>query len=309
MTIDENQLAVPEPLSAPVRHSKLRKLLREPLVHFITAGFVVFALYGGLKRSSPEDQPQRIEINADDVRRIEISWQARWQRLPTPDELRNLIDEQVKEEILYREALALGLEKEDMIIKRRLAQKMDFLAEDVANLREPAPGELESWFAKNRDQFAPPPLVTFHHLFFASDKRGTSAEADAQRALASTRGKDASGGDPFMFQSAYTVQTPEQVVRFFGSKFAARIFREQPGGWRGPIESGYGWHLVWIDALTPAEPPSLESVAEQAKSEWVSEQRAQAKQATFDAIRARYEVVVTAEPPSAGKIAALAGTR
>lgn len=287
------------PASDPSGVSAVRRWLREPLLHFVVAGFAVFVIYDALRGGSDEQETRRIEITADDVQQIEISWLARWQRPPTPDELQNLIQEQVKEEILYREALALGLEKDDTIIKRRLAQKMDFLAEDVASLREPAPGEVEAWFAKNRALYAPPPLATFRHLYFASDKRGTNAEADARTALAALTSPDADRGDAFMFQRSYIEQTPDQVVRVFGSKFAGSLFKEQTGAWRGPIESGYGWHLVWLEALTPSEPPSFEAVAEQAQSDWLSEQRAAAKRATFESLRARYKIVVVESAPAA----------
>jgi peptidyl-prolyl cis-trans isomerase C len=293
-------------LAAEPASSAFGRLLREPLLHFVVAGFALFAIYGGLRGGSEKEDPRRIEITADDVRRIEISWLARWQRPPTAAEMRGLIEEQVKEEILYREALALGLEKDDTIIKRRLAQKMDFLAEDVASLREPAPGEVEAWYAKNREQFAPPPLATFRHLFFASDERGAGAEADAREELATLAGKDAKGGDAFMFRNAYAEQTPEQVVRVFGSKFAGRLFQEKSGVWSGPIESGYGWHLVWIDALIPSEAPAFESVTEQAKADWLSDQRTETKRVTFETLKARYEIVAAQPALESGKVAASA---
>jgi hypothetical protein len=292
-----------EPATGRAGRSAFGYWLRQPLLQFAVAGFAVFVIYGGLHHDSQKQDPVRIEITADDVRRIEISWLARWQRPPTAQEMSAMLDEHVKEEILYREALALGLEKDDTIVRRRLAQKMEFLAEDVANLREPAPGELEAWFAKHHQQFAPPPLATFHHLFFASDKRGPSAEAEARRNLATLSSKDAERGDAFMFQGAYVEQTPDQVARVFGSKFAGSLFKQESGAWRGPIESGYGWHLVWIDALTPSELPTFEAVAEQAKAEWLSEQRIETKRATFEALKARYEVVVVEPAPMSEKVA------
>ncbi|MGH9693533.1 MAG: peptidyl-prolyl cis-trans isomerase, partial [Bryobacteraceae bacterium] len=285
--------------------SPIRRWLREPLLHFIMAGFALFVIYGGLHGGSAKTDPRRIEITADDVNRIESSWLAQWQRPPTADETRGLVNDQVKEEILYREALALGLDKNDTIIKRRLAQKMDFLDDDAA-LREPAPGEVEAWFARNPQLFATAPLVTFHHLYFASDKRGASAKIDAQKTLAKLAGKDAQGGDPFMFQAAYTEQTPDQVVRTFGSKFASSLLLAKPGAWRGPIESGYGWHLVWIDASTPSQLPAFETVAQQAKVDWLSEQREKTKRAAFEALKSHYEIVVAQPSPAMEKVAASA---
>jgi peptidyl-prolyl cis-trans isomerase C len=270
--------------------------LRQPLIHFLIAGFALFVIYGGVRGPSTSNDARRIEITPDDVHRIEISWLARWQRPPTASELRGMIDDQLKEEILYREALALGLDKNDEIIRRRLAQKMDFLADDVGTLREPAPGELEAWYGKNAERFAPPPLVTFRHVYFASDMR-PSAEADARKQLATLATGDGAGGDAFMFQSDYAEQTPDQVARVFGSKFASSLFQEKAGAWRGPLESGFGWHLVWIDSLTPSQPPAFETVAAQARTEWLSEERSAAKRATLEALKARYEIFITQPAP------------
>ncbi|TPG76412.1 peptidyl-prolyl cis-trans isomerase [Pseudomonas arsenicoxydans] len=203
-----------------------------------------------------------------------------------------MLDDYVKEEILYREALKLGLEKDDTIIRRRLAQKMDFLAEDVASLREPAPGVLEAWYNQHQDQYAPPPLATFHHLFFASDKRGIDAQAQAQAALATLTDKNSGQGDAFLFKDTYAEQSQDQIARNFGSKFAIALFQQTPGHWVGPVESGFGWHLVWMDALTKPAPPPFETVAQQVKSDWLSEQRTESKRLNFDALKARYQVVV-----------------
>lgn len=282
------------PSSTRAQPTGFKRWLREPLLHFVMAGLALFLVYGALHGTPPNLTSHRIEVTADDIRRIEIAWLARWQRPPTAEQLRGLIDEDVKEEILYREALALGLEQGDTIIRRRLAQKMDFLAEDVAALREPAAGEVEAWFARNRERFASPPLVTFHHLFFASDKRGPDAQAQASEELATLTGKDSGGGDPFMFKHAYTEQTPDQVARVFGSKFAASLYQQRPGAWCGPLESGYGWHLVWIDGLTPSESPAFETVAQQARAEWLSEQRSEAKRVLFEKLKARYEIIMPA---------------
>ena len=283
-----------------------RRILRDPLLHFLVIGFALFAIYGVLHDKSQSTDPRRIQVTADDARRIEISWLARWQRPPTGDEMRGLIDDQIREEILYREALALGLDKNDEIVRRRLAQKMDFLVDDVATLREPAAGEVEAWFAGHPQQFAPPPMATFHHLFFASDSRGARAQADAVTALAGLARPDALGGDPFMYQSSYAEQISEQVARVFGARFTTALFQLEPGGWRGPIESGYGWHLVWVDALTPSDAPEFAAVAEQVKAAWLAEQRATTKRAAFEAMRARYEVVVEASPAS-GSVVSRAG--
>lgn len=286
------------------RLSLIKRCLRQPLLHFLFAGFALFVLYGGLHRSTINQDPQRIEITPEVVQRIAISWLARWQRPASEQQLQGLIDDYVKEEILYREALKLGLDKDDTIIRRRLAQKMDFLAEDLASLREPAPGVLEAWYKQHQDQYAPPPLATFHHVFFALDKRGADAQTQAQAVLRGLTGKNSGEGDAFMFKSAYTEQSQDQVARVFGSTFAISLFQQTPGSWVGPVESGFGWHLVWIDALARPPAPPFETVAQQVKSDWLSEQRSESKRANFDALKARYEVVVMM-PASAGGITAI----
>jgi peptidyl-prolyl cis-trans isomerase C len=285
------------------RLSLIKRCLRQPLLHFLIAGFALFVLYGGLHRSTVNQDPQRIEITPEVVQRIAISWLARWQRPASEQQLQGLIDEYVKEEILYREALKLGLDKDDTIIRRRLAQKMDFLAEDVASLREPAPGVLEAWYNQHQDQYAPPPLATFHHLFFALDKRGADAQAQAQAALRGLTDKNSGEGDAFLFKSAYTEQSQDQVARVFGSTFALSLFKQTLGSWVGPVESGFGWHLVWVDALAKPPAPPFETVAQQVKSDWLSEQRSESKRTSFDALKARYEVVVMM-PASTSGIAA-----
>lgn len=282
------------------RLSLIKRCLRQPLLHFLIAGLALFVLYGGLHRSPLNQAAQRIEITPEVVQRIAISWLARWQRPASEQQLQGMIDEYVREEILFREALKLGLDKDDTIIRRRLAQKMDFLAEDVASLREPAPGVLEAWYNQHQDQYAPPPLATFRHLFFAMDTRGSDAQVQAQAALSGLTDKNSGEGDAFMFKSAYTEQSQDQVARVFGSTFAISLFKQTPGSWVGPVESGFGWHLVWIDTLAKPPAPPFETVAQQVKSDWLSRQRSESKRANFESLKARYEVVVIMPESTSG---------
>jgi peptidyl-prolyl cis-trans isomerase C len=291
--------------------SPLVRILKEPLLHFLVAGGLLFAGYSWIHAGEKQENPRRIEITSNQVQQIELDWRARWQRPPTQAELQAGIADTLRQEVLYREALELGLDKDDTIVKRRMAQKMDFLADEISALREPAPGEVEAWFEKNRAQYVPPPLATFHHLYFSFDKRGATAEADARKALTTLRSQDASGGDSFMFQPSYSEQAPDQVARVFGSKFAEQLYKLEPGGWRGPVESGFGWHLVWVDSLLPGEPPAFESVATQVKADWLEEQRTELKRSAYEALKARYEIVIV--PPKPGdldpkKLAILAPT-
>ena len=213
-------------------------------------------------------------------------------------DLRNLVELKVREEVLYREALALGLDKGDTIVRRRLAQKMEFLSEDVSAVSEPASGELETWFARNAERFAVEPRISFRHLYFSPDRRGASARQDAERALAKLAGAPRGGGaaaglgDPFMFQDSYGDRSPGQLVKLFGARFAREVFELEPGSWQGPVESGYGWHVVLADSITPGRVPAFEEVETEVKAAWVEERRAISKRKMYEAMRARYQVVL-----------------
>jgi peptidyl-prolyl cis-trans isomerase C len=192
---------------------------------------------------------------------------------------------------------------------RRLAQKMEFLAEDVSTVRDPPVDELKLWFEKNRDRFALPPRMSFRHLYFSFDQRHECARKDAVRSLVMLAGKPADApeteklADPFMFQDYYGDRLPEQVGGVFGMNFAEALFALKPGVWQGPIESGFGWHLIWIDSLTPGRVPAFEEVEAMVKSEWITEERAESKRKMFEAMRARYNVkaryeVILPGPPA-----------
>jgi peptidyl-prolyl cis-trans isomerase C len=277
----------------------IKSWLREPLLQFLFAGLLLFAAYRTLQPSpDAREQPGRIELTADDLRQLTVAWSAQGRPAPTAEQMQNLIEARVREEILYREALALGLDKGDTIIKRRLAQKMQFLFEDVAALRDPTTEEFRAWFERNSTRFALPARATFRHLYFSPDRRGDHTRDDALHALEQLTGRPADSpaaaalADPFMFQDYYGDRPVEEVASTFGEPFATALFQLTPGSWHGPIESGYGWHLVWVDSLTPARVPAFEDVASDVQTAWIEEQRAAVRQKAFEAMRARYQVVL-----------------
>jgi len=279
--------------------------LREPLLQFLLIGLALFAVYDVRNRDAGRrDRSDRIELTADDVRQVGFAWVAQGRPAPSPEEMRALVDARVREEILYREALALGLDKDDAIVRRRMAQKMEFLFEDVAKLREPSPGELRTWFEKIAERFTQPGRVTFKHLYFSPDRRGGRTRDDAVHALAAIAGKPMDApeatalGDPFMFQDWYADRAPDDVAKAFGPGFARAVFATTPGAWAGPVESGYGWHLVWVDSATPARVQAFEEVETDVKAAWTEDQRAEIREKAFQAMRARYEIVLPKDLPS-----------
>jgi hypothetical protein len=278
---------------------------REPLVHFLVAGLLLFVAYAAFQRGAAPAQPShQIELTLEDLRGLEVAFRSRWQRPPTPDEMVGMVESKVREEVLYREALALGLDKEDTIVKRRMAQKMEFLAEDVSATREPSGEELAAWFAQNARRFALPGRASFRHLYFSPDRRGARAHDDAAQALDQLGGQpeDAPAvGDPFMFQDTLADRSSEQLAKDFGPGFARAVFELAPGSWQGPIESGYGWHLVFVSAVTPGRVPALEEVEADVKTAWRADQQAEAWRRAYEAMRAKYELVLPAPPENASR--------
>ena len=275
----------------------LRRWLREPLLQFLVAGLLLFA---GYRILHPEFFRQtganRIEVTAGDLRQLEDVWTAQWHRPPTQSELNGLVERRVHDEVLYREALALGLDQGDTIVKRRLAQKMEFLADDVSALRDPTTDELRAWYGRNSDRFAEPGRLSFRHAYFSTDRRGERARQDATLALSKLANKPvdpptvAAIGDPFMFQDFYGDRSPEQIASVFGSEFAASVDKLPPGSWQGPIQSGLGWHLVFVTSVTPGRVPSYEKIEADIKGGWIDEQRAEARRRAFEAMKAHYEI-------------------
>ena len=186
-----------------------------------------------------------------------------------------------------------------------MAQKMQFLAEDVTAAREPTPEELGTWYEANRDQFALPPRVSFRHLYFSPDRRGARARDDAAAALTKLAGQPedsnlaATLADAFMFQEYYRDRAPEFLGKEFGPNFALAVAKLSPGSWQGPIESGFGWHLVFVDTLIPGRVPAFEEVEADVKKAWLAEQKAQAWQKAYQDMRAKYTVLLPAPAENA----------
>ncbi len=273
----------------------IRRWLREPLLHFLVLGAALFVVYGHLPASGAES-PRQISLTVDDLRQLMVSFEAQWGRAPTQQEFSHLAEEKIQEEVLYREALALGLDKDDTIVKRRMAQKMQFLAEDVVTAHEPSIDELKTWYAQNSQKFELPSRIAFRHLYLSPDQRGQRAHDDAVKALAKLTGQPedsklaSSLADPFMSQDYYRDRTSEEMAKEFGPQFALAIFKLKPGSWQGPIESGYGWHLVFVDGVIPGRIPAFEEVESDVKTAWLGEQKEEAWRKAYQAMRAKYTV-------------------
>jgi hypothetical protein len=275
-------------------NDKLLRWLREPLVHFLAIGVALFALNALLSGGDPAaEADRRVEVTEAEVRWLRDNWQSRWQRPPTQAELRGLVDDYVRRDILYREALAMGLDRDDEVIRRRMVQKIEFLTNDLATQVQPTEVQLQAYFQQNLDRYRIPQRRSFAHVYFNFDQRGDAAVGDAERLLARLRSaapdavRPAELGDRFMLQHEYRLQREQDVQRIFGQRFAAALFALEPGVWQGPIASGYGLHLAYVMDVEEPRVPDLALVR--------NDLREQANEAMLAAVRSRYTVEIDEE--------------
>lgn len=277
----------------------MKKLLREPLIHFLVAGALLFLFYGYVGGSDNKPEGAQVTVGPAQIERIQAAWEKQWHRLPTEEELQRLIEQFVQEEVLYREALSLGLEKDDTIVRRRLAQKMRFLIQDIADQRQPEEAELTAFFHENREKFKSPPRISFTHVYFNADRRGAATVEDARQVLASLEENGVERapdhGDPFMLHHDYVEITQQEAARLFGRRFAEDLFASNPGPWQGPLRSGYGIHLVRIVEFVPARMPEFSEVEDRVRQEFMDIQRRKANQEAIKSLKARYRIVIDRE--------------
>jgi hypothetical protein len=274
------------------------RLIREPLVQFLVIGALIYGAYALFGEPPPAEQDRRIVITEAQVTSLANGFARRWQRPPTDEELLGLVRDYVRETLLYREALAMGLDEEDHIVRRRLAQKLEFLTNDLVRLDEPGDDELEAFLRENMDQFRPSDLLTFSHVFLDPDMRGDATLADAETLLAELNeaGEPTQellrSGDRFMMQSYFPEASYREIQRQMGSGFADQVMRLEPGRWHGPVLSGYGVHLVWVSSMIRAQEPELADVREDVLNEYYRRQTEAFNAEYLDALMERYEVIM-----------------
>ncbi len=257
--------------------------LRDPLSVFLFLGGLLFALAAWREDAGPE---RVIEITEGDVNRLQQQWTGQMGRPPGADELDALIEQFVREEIYYREAMRLSLDQDDVILRRRLIQKLTFLTEDVAVATPPTQVEAEAFFNERQNDYRVPALYSFEHRYFSSDQRqNAKADAEAARTLADPQ------GDPFLLQRAYGERSLRDIGDLFGARFANGLAAlSVDDAWQGPLPSAYGWHLVRLRERLPARLPAFSEVAERATEDLTAQRRAEADVAVYRQLRASYEV-------------------
>jgi len=274
----------------------LGKLVREPLVHFLVLGGLLFAWFEW-KGGGSGPGSTRITITPGLVEHLASGFARTWQRPPTDAELKGLVDDQVKEEIAVREATSMGLDRDDTIIRRRLRQKMEFLVEDSVAAAPPTDAEVQAWLDQHPEPFRGEPRVGLRQVYVNVGRRGASATAEAKRLLARLR--DAGPevridalGDASMLPRELPLGPVFEVTRAFGTEFATRVDAVAPGQWIGPVASPYGLHLVLVTGRVAPAPPVLADVRPLVERELMAERRRTQLQALYERLLARYTVTI-----------------
>jgi parvulin-like peptidyl-prolyl isomerase len=284
----------------------IRRLLREPLLHFLLIGTALFLLYEASNGGRP-DAPREIVISEARIEALAQNFATVWMRPPTAVELKGLIDDYVAEEVYYREAVAMGLDQDDTVIRRRLRQKMEFISEDVADSIEPTDAQLQSYLAQNAGKFVRPAELTFRQVYLNVARRGETVRADAEKLLAELQAgrgpaDPAEAGDTTLLPATMQAASPQAIASAFGVEFARQVDEAPIGQWSGPIESAFGLHLVWVDARGDGAEPTLGEIRPIVLREWQAEHRRRQNQSFLATLRNKYEVRV--EGPAAELLAA-----
>ena len=285
-------------------YSRIVKLVGEPLVHFFIIGALIYVAFAYTGGQVIEDDTRRITITAGEITWLQDVWKKKWNRPPTPQELQGIVKQLLRERVLASEATAMGLDKDDIIIRRRLAQKLEYLSQDLLGGGTPSDEELTVFFAENAKAYEVPAVVTMSHVFFDPDKRGAQAleEAKTQKVvLASLKvpsHETRDYGDPFLLQSYYPERTYAELAKLFGSGFVETLTGLSEGTWHGPVLSGYGVHLVYIHHRLEARPAKLTDVKERVLADWQDKSRNELSEKYLTGLLERYQVSIESLSPA-----------
>ncbi len=273
----------------------IRKLLREPLIHFLALG-ALLSVSGIVRGDAAGPTANRIHITPGVTERLLEGFRRTWLRPPTEDEFRGLIEEYLKEVVLYREALAMGLDRDDQIIRRRMRQKLEFLTADVMASIEPTERDLQAHLDADPDQYRQEARVSFSQVYFQqrSDHGNASARAlSALEDLRRTPDRDPETmGDAFMFPAVHRDMSERDLLGVFGEEFAAQLVELPVGEWAGPVTSAFGLHVARLDALEPGHTSALGEVRNAVYRDLVGKRSREAGQQYFESLLSQYTVTL-----------------
>lgn len=290
----DRSIADGAPPAQPPR-GRLSVLLREPLVHFVLLGAGLFLLHARLSGTAAPDAGQ-IVVSPGTVEHLAALFSRTWRRPPTRQELEGLVADYVREEVAYREGLKLGLDQDDTIIRRRIRQKLDFVADDLATPTEATDAELAAYLAEHADAYRLDANISFRHVFLDPARHGGNVTDEAARLLQTLRAAPSAAwpelGDRTLLEPQYEQVARRIVVEVFGEQFAATLFSIETRTWQGPVASQYGEHLVFVDAMAPGRMPDLAEVRDAVRRDWEHQRRAELTEKFYQGLLDRYDVVV-----------------
>jgi PPIC-type PPIASE domain len=277
----------------------MKNLLKEPLLHFFVLGALLFIAY--LLVAGPESGAgsSKIVVTTGQIEHLAAGFETLWQRPPTDAELKGLIDDWVREEIATREATAMGLDKDDTVIRRRLRQKLEFVSDDIIAQDKPTDADLNAYLHAHPESFRVEPRITFSQVYLDPAKHGAHLAGDATRLLAELQHAgekaDATGlGDPLLLGHTFQSAPTSEIAKQFGDEFAAALGALPPGQWQGPLNSGFGAHLVWVSERTEGYLPALAEVRDAVRREWENARRLRGNEEFYQALLKHYTVIVEA---------------
>ena len=282
--------------------NRVTRLFTEPLIQFLIIGACIYGAYAFFGTPEEDLRDTRVHVDSARINGFISEWESRWNRPPTRDEIDGLIQSYIKEDVLYRQAVAMGLNEDDPITRRRMAQKLEFLTSDLAMMVQPAEGELEKYFNENSEAYRAPDRMTFSQVFFDPDSRGNKTLEDAEEALLKLQTAGAPTeesmqvGDGFMLQRDFVSVTGMEAARQMGSGFVEAVVQLEPGAWHGPVLSGYGVHLVYLYSYEKSPPPVFEDVQAAVLENWQQEQREKFNADFLENLKTRYEIVIDEIP-------------
>ena len=284
----------------------IKNLWREPLVHFLLIGAALFLVYD-LTREVASEAPNRIVVNSGQVEQLAANFKRTWMRPATEDELAALVENHVREEVFYREALAMGLDQNDPLVRRRMRMKLEFILEDLSS-QEVTNEELTIFLQQHPDKFRTEAQVSFQQVFLNPDKR-KDMDSDAKKLQASLNGGAAPEtlGDPTLVPYKFSLATQSEIARSLGERFAQDAIKLTPGDWTGPVYSAYGGHLLKVSERVEARQPELAEIRALVKREYLVQRRKEQKNLAYQKLREGYEVTIepvkTAQTTGGGIIA------
>ena len=287
----------------------LHQIIREPLLHFLIAGALIFAGYSATIDPKTTEGANTIRIGDTELQFLRAQYEKLWGRPPADHELAPLVKEFIREEVLYREGVAMGLDRDDIIVRRRIGQKMEFMIGDLAVPAEPDDATLATYLEANRDKYMEPPHLTFTHVYFNVDRRGAQARADAVAALneLGDRQRAPEVGDRFALAIDYADETVREVDQSFGPNFGEQLLAAPVGEWAGPVESAYGLHLVRVLARTEPQLPMFTELRDRLSNDYSYDTRQTANKLALERLTKRFQIVFDGSwTPPAAEVVSLA---